>query len=231
MILRSLMSVNFRLRIDQTEKKKIVSYRSVTFFILTMTLLFSGGVRAADQGQKAEEAREKAAVLEDKAAAQGRQARPSPSETITKTEAQAVDLTGKEPLNDAITCLARTIYWEARNEDDASMQAIANVVMNRLVDGRFPKTICSVVKQGREKRACQFSWWCDGLPDQAQKEEEYTRAKEIARKVLNRELGDLTKGALYFHNRDVAPSWAKGYIRTAEIGKHLFYKPRGGKTK
>ncbi len=186
---------------------------------------------ATDQDQKAKEAREKAAVLEEKAAAQGRQARPSPSETITKTEAQAVDRTGKEPLDDAITCLARTIYWEARNQNDASMQAIANVVMNRLVNEGFPKTICGVVKQGREKHACQFSWWCDGLPDQAQKEDVYTRAKEIARKVLNKELGDLTKGALYFHNRGVAPSWAKGYIRTAEIGKHVFYKPRGGKAK
>ncbi len=66
------------------------------FCILT-TVLFSGWAGAADQGHKAKEAREKAAVVEEKAAAQGEQARPSPSEMITKAEAQAVDRTGKEP--------------------------------------------------------------------------------------------------------------------------------------
>jgi spore germination cell wall hydrolase CwlJ-like protein len=39
-------------------------------------------------------------------------------------------------------------------------------------------TICGVVKQGWRPR-CQFSWWCDGRPDQVE-EQRYDVAKEIA---------------------------------------------------
>ncbi len=45
---------------------------------------------------------------------------------------QAVDPSGKEPMDNAITCLARTIYWETKNSGEMEMQAVANVVMNRL---------------------------------------------------------------------------------------------------
>jgi spore germination cell wall hydrolase CwlJ-like protein len=47
-------------------------------------------------------------------------------------------------LDDAITCLARTIYWEARGEAIVDMEAIASVVMNRLGHEGFPTTICNV---------------------------------------------------------------------------------------
>ncbi len=193
--------------------------------------LLLGQANGADQEEKAKAAEKKAEVIQEKASAQGGEASPGPAGKITRSEAQAVDPSGKEPLDEAITCLARTIYWEARGEDQAAMQAIANVVMNRLGHDGFPDTICGVVKQGREQGSCQFSWWCDGRPDQAQNEEEYAQAKEVARKVLNGELKDRTGGALYFHNKKVRPAWADKYIKTATIGDHIFYKPEGGKAK
>ena len=152
---------------------------------------------------------------------------PSAYEIIKKSEAQAVDPLGKEPMDDAITCLARTIYWEARGIGQAGMGAVANVVMNRLGHAGFPKTICGVVKQGHEQGACQFSWWCDGKSDQAKDDESYAIAKEIARKALNLQLPDVTGGALYFHHGDATPSWSKEYIKTVEVAPFVFYKPRG----
>jgi spore germination cell wall hydrolase CwlJ-like protein len=134
-------------------------------------------------------------------------------------------------MEDAITCLARSIYWEANRKDFAEMEAIAHVVMNRLGHKGFPTTICGVVKQGKEQGACQFSWWCDGRPDDAKEDEPYSHAKEIARKALNRQLKDPTDGAMYFHNRKVTPSWSKEYVKTFETGEHIFYKPAGGKAK
>jgi spore germination cell wall hydrolase CwlJ-like protein len=134
-------------------------------------------------------------------------------------------------LDDAIICLARSIYWEANRKDNAEMEAIANVVMNRLGHKGFPNTICGVVKQGYEQGACQFSWWCDGRSDDASEGEPYSHAKEIARKALNRQIKDPTDGALYFHNRKVTPNWSSEYIRTVEVGEHVFYKPAGGKAK
>lgn len=196
---------------------------------LTIFLLV-GQASAADQAEKAEAAKSKAGVLEEKASAKGGKALPAPAETISKTEAQAVDPIGEEPVDGAVTCLARTIYWEARGEGDAGMQAVASVVMNRLRHMGFPKTICGVVTQGQEQGACQFSWWCDGQRDAAEAHEPYTLAKEIARKALNRQLEDRTDGALYYH-QGVPPSWAKQYLRTVEVGGHVFYKPTGGDAK
>ena len=197
---------------------------------LTAFLLVGLG-NAADQAAKEEAAKGKAEVLEEKASAEGSKTLPTPAEIITKPQAQAVDPAGEEPLDDAITCLARAIYWEANRKDNAEMEAIANVVMNRLGHKGFPNTICGVVKQGHEQGACQFSWWCDGRSDKAREEEPYSHAKEISRKALNRQLKDRSDGALYFHHRNMTPYWSNEYMRTVEVGEHVFYKPAGGKAK
>ena len=193
--------------------------------------LFLGQAIAADQAQKAEIADSKAEVLEEKAAPDGSKVLPTPAQLISKLQVQAVDPIGEEPLDGVITCLARSIYWEARGKGDTGMEAVANVVMNRVGHEGFPNTICGVVKQGHEQGACQFSCWCDGRSDDAKEDESYAIAKEIARKALNRQLKDRTGGALYFHHRRVVPDWSKEYIRTVEIGEFIFYKPAGGQAK
>jgi spore germination cell wall hydrolase CwlJ-like protein len=196
--------------------------------ISLVTVLFISQAIAADQEQKMEAAKTKAEILEQNAAAEGSKARPSPSEIITKPEVQAVDPVGEEPLDGAITCLSRTIYWEAKGEEAAGMEAIANVVMNRLGHEGFPNTICEVVMQGQEQGSCQFSWWCDGRSDNVEEEKSYTIAKEIARKALNRQLRDRTNGAMYFHQQELSPGWSAKYIKTVDVGQHVFYKPHGG---
>ena len=200
---------------------------ALLLFIPILAILSTEGL--TQDTTQTEAAVSKAEVLEEKASAEGGVTLPMAAETLTKAEVQAVDPLGKEPLDDAITCLARTIYWEAKGEGDTGMQAIANVVMNRLGHEGFPNTVCGVAKQGQEQGSCQFSWWCDGRPDDVEEEEPYTHAKEIARKALNRQLNDQTDGALYFHHQQVTPSWAEGYSKTAEIGEHVFYKPVLGK--
>jgi spore germination cell wall hydrolase CwlJ-like protein len=193
-------------------------------FCLAIALL-GGQAVAADQEQKKEAAVDKAQVLEQKAADDKSTAPAPKAEAITPSEVQAVDPAGKAPLDEAITCLARSIYWEAKGGESADMEAVANVVMNRLGHEGFPGTVCEVVKQGSEKHACQFSWWCDGRSDKVDEDAPYTIAKEIARKALNKQLTDRTHGAMYFHARKVKPGWAKKYIKTAETGEFLFYKP------
>ena len=195
------------------------------------TFLLVGQAIAADQAQKAEAAESKAGVLEQSVTAEGSKPLPAPSELITKPEAQAVDPAGEEPLDDAITCLSRTIYWETRGEGADGMEAVANVVMNRLGHEGFPNTICEVVRQGQEHGTCQFSWWCDGHSDDAEEDTSYAIAKEVARKALNGQLTDRTAGALYFHQRKATPSWSEEYIKTAEIGEHVYFKPQNGTAK
>lgn len=199
--------------------------RRLLIGLFLLTLFCAGSLSAADQTQKQQAAANKAEVLEQNVATEGTKAKPAPSAMITKPEVQAVDPSGAKALDDAITCLARTIYWEAGGEGEAGQEAIANVVMNRLGHEGFPETVCGVVTQGKEQGACQFSWWCDGRSDDAEEAKTYASAKEISRKALNRQLADRTKSAFYFHHRNLTPSWSTKYIKTAEVGDHLFYKP------
>jgi spore germination cell wall hydrolase CwlJ-like protein len=189
-------------------------------------ILMSGTSLRAGRAEEAAatKAEEKAAVLEEKVADQPPLEPAKPAERITPTEAKAVDPAGDKPLDDALTCLARTIYWEAKGEGREGMTAVAAVVMNRLADPDFPKTVCDVVTQGREARACQFSWWCDGRPDDVEEPEPYAQATEIAREALNQQLRDPTDGAVNFHVESIHPDWADEFVKTATIGGHVFYR-------
>ncbi|ERO60643.1 cell wall hydrolase [Pseudomonas piscis] len=171
-------------------------------------------------------AEDKAQALEQKAADKQSPKTAPEAAPLSKSEAQAVDPAGQAPLDDALTCLSRTIYWEAKGGEAEDMEAVADVVLNRLGHEGFPGTVCEVVKQGSQKSPCQFSWWCDGRPDQVEEEQRYSVAKEIARKALNQQLKDRTGGALYFHDRSASPDWARAYIKTVEIGSFLFYRPK-----
>lgn len=191
-------------------------------------ILIMGLAVAAEREEKAEAAKGKAEELEQAATPEGSEASTLPTETITRPEVRAVDPSGAAPLDEAVTCLSRTIYWEAKGEEGAAMEAVANVIMNRLGHEGFPDTICEVVTQGSEQGSCQFSWWCDGRSDRVVEEDRYAIAKEVARQALNQQLSDRTSGALYFHQREVSPRWAEEYIKTVEIGGFIFYKPYSG---
>ena len=84
------------------------------------------------------------------------------------------------------TCLAKNMYYEARNQGTAGRLAVSNVVLNRVDDKRFPNTVCEVVEQGpvREswkkngvmypiRHTCQFSRFWDGKSDEATNVQEY----------------------------------------------------------
>ncbi|MBO9549455.1 cell wall hydrolase [Pseudomonas sp.] len=195
----------------------------LSWMVICLTSALLASPLHAAESAKAAVAEDKAEKLEKKVVEDAPP--PKKTETITPGEVQAVDPAGQAPMDDSITCLARTIYWEAKGADAEDMSAVASVVINRLGKDGFPNTICGVVKQGVESKACQFSWWCDGRPDQVEEKDRYDIAKEIARKALNQQLKDSTGGALYFHDRNVHPDWAKAYRKTAETRHFLFYKP------
>lgn len=191
--------------------------------ITLLAFLTTHDPAVAEQDDQAEAAAAKAEVLES-AVAPDADATP-PDEPITEAEVQAVDPAGTDPLEEPITCLARSIYWEAKGVPGRDMEAVANVVMNRLAHEGFPNSICEVVTEGSEQPPCQFSWWGDGRPDEIVEPDAYEVAKEVARQAINQELADHTGGALYFHHRTVSPDWASVYPRTAETEQFLFYRP------
>ncbi|SDG10770.1 Cell Wall Hydrolase [Onishia taeanensis] len=204
-------------------------YQSLVAFCLAV-LMLADPVMAADSAsltreEKSALAQEKAELIEQSIVEGGSDSRPEPDVAITRPGILAVDPLGAAPLDDAITCLSRAVYWEAKGEGTDDMAAVANVVMNRLAAPGFPDSICGVVKQGGEQGYCQFSWWCDGRGDDVNEPQRYAIVKEVARKALNGQLPDGTDGALFFHQRTISPYWAAEFTETARVGDFIFYKP------
>ena len=145
-------------------------------------------------------------------------------------------------------CLAENVYHEARNQGTAGWLAVASVTMNRVIDNRFPNTICEVVFQAETKESwktkskkdilaserifnpirhrCQFSWYCDGKSDDINNVSVYMEIMQFSRLLLTSEtvMFDITDGATFYHADSITPSWAKSKIKTIEIGDHIFYR-------
>lgn len=123
-------------------------------------------------------------------------------------------------------CLARAIYFEARSESEMGQMAVAKVILNRTKDANYPKTICGVVYQGSQRRnSCQFSFACDGLPDDVKSPAAWAQSKRIAQRAINGELkmGTAMSQATNYHADYVKPRWAKSMRKLVKIGNHIFY--------
>ena len=132
-----------------------------------------------------------------------------------------------------LACMATAIYFEARGEPMVGQVAVAQVIMSRVYDERYPNTICEVVKQGYYYSwnpeipipdKCQFSFWCDGKPENIKDEDAYFWATEVAQAVMVGTLYDTTQGATHYHAYYVQPSWSKKFTRTVRINDHIFYR-------
>jgi spore germination cell wall hydrolase CwlJ-like protein len=122
-----------------------------------------------------------------------------------------------------VDCLAENIYFEAGHEPEKGRVAVALVTMNRVQDPRYPKDICSVVKQ-RVNSTCQFSWFCE-TGKKVSSSYAYRESQKAALFVYANydKIKDVTYGALFYHADYVNPRW-RGLERTTVIGRHIFYK-------
>ena len=127
-------------------------------------------------------------------------------------------------------CLAAAIYFEARGEPDKGQAAVAQVVLNRVKNPTFPKTICGVVYQNKHWRnRCQFSFACDGVYDRIKDKKAWKKAVRIARDVSKgrtylEKVGDST----HYHATYVSPKWARKMKVVDRIGVHIFYRTKKG---
>jgi spore germination cell wall hydrolase CwlJ-like protein len=127
------------------------------------------------------------------------------------------------PLAEQLECLALNIYWEARSEPATGQLAVAAVTLNRVAHPRYPNSVCDVVYQSGA-RGCQFSWWCDGKPDQPRERVAWAKALDVAFLAASLDLPDPTSGALWYHADYVDPRWARSKLVVARIGRHLFFR-------
>lgn len=129
-----------------------------------------------------------------------------------------------------IDVLARTLWGEARGEGTAGMQAVANVVLNRVKiaqeHGKYwwGNNIIQVCQ-----KPYQFSCWNRSDPNfrklQAVGMDDlyFATAKRLARRAAAGKLEDITYGATHYHAAGFEPYWVAGERPCAVIGKHIFY--------
>ena len=121
-------------------------------------------------------------------------------------------------------CLAQAIYFEARSEPLEGQLAVAQVVLNRVKDERYPQSVCGVVFQNeRARNRCQFSFACDGKSDNPKEMRAWDLASRISVIAAFARLEDLTKEATHYHAEYVNPYWSASMEQTAVFGKHVFY--------
>lgn len=146
-------------------------------------------------------------------------------------------------------CMALNIYYESRSDNLAGQYAVADVVLNRVQDSRYPNTICEVIQQGpvREswktkqdpdlpdserqynpiRHKCQFSWYCDGKSDDPKSETGWAQAQYVAGAIMySGKYRGMTEGATHYHATYVKPKWRfdRGMNHIGRIGAHIFYR-------
>ena len=136
-------------------------------------------------------------------------------------------------IAEALICLALNVYHEARDQPFIGQVAVAQVVMNRVKDERYPDDVCGVVKQGLTYswntdypvlNRCHFSWYCDGKSDKTPDVEAHNRSMLVAHGVLNGHLDDFVEGSTHYHAPYVRPDWAETKTKVVQIGEHIFYR-------
>lgn len=125
--------------------------------------------------------------------------------------------------NEDVTCLARNIYFEARNESILGQHMVAWTTMNRVKHRKWRDNVCGVVYQRK-----QFSWTIKYSKNKTYNRKAYRRAVLIARDTLREFYSggeDLSNGALFYHADYVVPDWDFSKLTMlAQVDTHIFYK-------
>lgn len=114
-----------------------------------------------------------------------------------------------------INLMAQIVYAESRSEPYTGKVAVASVILNRVRDPGFPKTIEGVIKQ-KGAFSCLKNGEISVTPDES-----------CFKAVLEALKGsDPTNNALFFYNPKIAKSqWMKDVAKTNinQIGNHTFF--------
>jgi spore germination cell wall hydrolase CwlJ-like protein len=123
-----------------------------------------------------------------------------------------------QPDGAELECLAGAIYFESKGEPLAGQLAVAEVIINRTKSGRYPTSLCGVVKQRG-----QFSFVRGGRLPAIPKDSAHWRKAVAIAHIAVKDLADSpAQSALAFHATYVSPGWRMK--RVATVGNHIFYR-------
>ncbi len=113
-------------------------------------------------------------------------------------------------------CLQRAMYFESNRSSNEGMFAVGTVVMNRVSNPAFPKTVCGVVGQKNQ--------FAQGVLSRPMKEKTSAmRAAQVADQVLRGSRHPGVQNAKYFHTAGLRfPYNNMHYV--LEAGGNEFYQ-------
>ena len=143
---------------------------------------------------------------------------PAPAASSLRQLVSLTDTTAD--LSKEMHCLAGAVYFESRGEPLTGQLAVAQVIINRSEDRRFPSSYCGVVFQ-----RSQFSFVKNGsMPRIKRSSNAWTRAKAIANIAHEGHWDSAAQDSLYFHAKYVKPRWSRKKKARATIDTHIFYR-------
>ena len=142
------------------------------------------------------------------------------AESYNYTEPQDVYFANQVFTDEDRVCMAKNIYFEARNESLRGQMAVAIVTLRRVQDSRYPNSVCGVVYDNK-----QFSWYSDGLSDRPKNMQKFDEIALLASAMLDGDTAvyDFTYGSTHYHADYVSPYWSEYMILKAKIDTHIFY--------
>jgi spore germination cell wall hydrolase CwlJ-like protein len=148
------------------------------------------------------------------------EAAAQPAAPVRRTLADLVGIHADTKTDDAEhECLANAVYFESKGEPLQGQLGVAEVVLNRARSGRFPTSLCGVVKQRG-----QFSFVRGGrLPAVSRSSPAWKKAVAVARVAMQDLADSPADRALFFHATRVKPGW-RGLKRIVTVGNHIFYR-------
>lgn len=127
-----------------------------------------------------------------------------------------------QPLADQ-TCLATTVYLEARSQSMVGQMAVAEVAMRRRERGQWGNTVCDVVKSPH-----QFALTTTSPNQEIDNVEAFQKAWDIAGKSIQNwnlpadERRIFVPHADHFASVSITPAWSRNHSAIT-IGDHRFY--------
>ena len=130
---------------------------------------------------------------------------------------------------DDLTWLACAVYFESRSESYDGQYMVAQTVLNRVEDPRWPNSVEAVVRQGEEKKnGCQFSFMCDGKPEHIEDWQAWETALAVSVDAMEDYYQEVivTCSHSYHANYVTSPKalrWFASLQSDGEVGTHEFF--------
>jgi spore germination cell wall hydrolase CwlJ-like protein len=125
-------------------------------------------------------------------------------------------------------CIVNALYYEARSEGPAGINAVASVIENRKNHKDYPEGYCEVIQQRR-----QFSYTLLHKPDVESLEERLKASDKVAYGYVSDVADSMVEGyfeptlpsnVIYYTTKYISNTWIKSKKIYATIGNHRFYK-------